>query len=127
MGIACHTPPSTRKVATRAIEKRPLRVVDDWTHDASTNRWESHARSIYLADQLIVRAASGVGPPALASHLRSNDMALDRQLSDNLYTVRLPSADLDAVPDALEALAGNPLWILEAEADGIGFGAGIPQ
>jgi subtilisin family serine protease len=44
-----------------------------------------------------------------------------------VFTVRLPTADLDAVPAALKFLSSQPGLVESAEPDGVGFGAGTPD
>lgn len=109
------------------IQDRLLHVKEDWEDDAVAGCWVIHGRHIYLADQVIVRASLGVSRDQLAARLRESGMTIVQAIADDLYTVRLPKDDLDALPTALEKLAGMDGWVEISEPDGVGFGAGTPN
>lgn len=114
------------RLVISSIQKRPLHVREVWQEPDGAHGWVLLGRDLYLADQVIVRASPGVEPADLYARLRKEGMELVSPLGEGLHTVRLPRADLDALPEGLAALAGMDSVLL-AEADGVGFGAAIPN
>lgn len=84
-------------------------------------------RDMYLADQLIIRAAPQTDERALQLFVAAAGLEQLRPIAPGLYTVRTSRSDLDAVPEALRALEAFPELIASAEADGVGFGGSIPN
>lgn len=109
------------------VQPRLVRVVELWQVDPATSQATSVSREMFLADQLIVKAAPGVNESALQSRLESSGMVVDAMITDRTYTVRLGKADLDAVPEALQFLSARPELAEAAEPDGVGFGSGTPN
>jgi subtilisin family serine protease len=85
------------------------------------------SRDMFLADQLIVGFAASVDRVEVGQLLAGGGITLGRQISGELFTVRLASAALDAVPQAIGFLSRYPGVVLTAAPDGVGFGAGIPS
>jgi subtilisin family serine protease len=115
------------RLVRSAVQERLLYVQEEWEDDAAGVRWVSHGRNIFLADQVIVRASAGVSRDRLADKLRELGMSIVQSISEDLFTVRLPSSDLNALPSALESLAALKGWVESSEGDGVGFGAGTPN
>ncbi len=109
------------------VQPRIVRVVESWIHGPGAREPVCLARDMFLADGLIIRAAPGLDAPALRARLEAEGLVLDEALAADLWSVRLPAATLDAVPDALAALAARPDLVALAEPDGIGFGATLPN
>jgi subtilisin family serine protease len=108
------------------VQPRPVRVVERWER---TNEGSLHCtvREMFLADQLIVAPAPGADRAEVERLLATAGMELGKKISGELFTVRLASTALDAVPQAIDYLSQHPGLIATAEADGVGFGAGIPN
>ncbi len=104
-----------------------LQVKEDWQDDPAAGRWLIRGRSIYLADQMIVRCREGVSRDRLQAGLGSAGMSVLKAVAKDLYTVRISVGGLDAHERALAALNEMPELVLEAEPDGVGFGAGTPN
>lgn len=103
-----------------------VRVVESWVMGpdgvAVCQRQE-----MYLADQVIVVAATGTAPALLHRALSEVGLHDLRSLGGDNYAVRTPRSDLAAGPEALHALAALPELIVAAEADGVGFGGSLPN
>ncbi len=108
-------------------QPRLVRVVEDWQIDPSSHQAVNLRRDMFLADQVIVNTVSGINEVDLGRQLEASGMLISGRIGDDTYTVRLKNADLDAVPEALRALQDNPDLVVSAEADGVGFGGGIPD
>lgn len=115
------------RLVSSKVQSRLLHVRETWREPDGSQGWLLIGRDLYLADQVIVRAVPGVGPPELAARLREKSMELVEPLGEGIYTVRLPRADLDALPEGLAILSQMGSWVRLAEADGVGFGAAIPN
>jgi|GEM_PF-6325244 len=110
------------------IQPRVMRLVEEWRgNPASRQNMAAVKRELFLADQLIVKTATGVDMAVLSLQLARSGMKVESQLDETLYTIRLGRADLEAVPDALKVLEGMKGVIVMAEADGVGFGGDIPN
>lgn len=116
----------TRLAKTEA-QPRLVRVVELWKVDPITRQATSLSREMFLADQLILKAAPGVKELQLRRSLAALDMFLDSPIADGVFPVRLGEASLDAVPEALKVLARHPELAESAEPDGVGFGGGTPN
>ena len=108
------------------IQPRPVRVVErwEWMEDGGVR---CTGRDMFLADQLIVALAAGADRDMVERLLLEAGMTVDRKISAELFTVRLASAALDAIPQAIGFLEAYPGQVAIAEPDGVGFGAGIPS
>lgn len=109
------------------IQPRLLRVEEDWKAPLAQEGWTCQRRDLYVADQVIVRVRPKVLPAQLNSLLLGLGMAVVKSVSSGAVTVRLPRADLDAMPEALAQLAKASPWVEAVEADGVGFGAALPN
>lgn len=109
------------------IQERLLLVREDWQDDAAAGRWLIRGRSIYLADQMIVRVREGVRRDRLQAELGAAGMSLLKEVAKDLYTVRIAGAGLDSHERALASFNEMRDLVQEAEPDGVGFGAGIPD
>ncbi|MCB1226319.1 MAG: S8 family serine peptidase, partial [Verrucomicrobiales bacterium] len=116
----------TRLAKTEA-QPRLVRVVELWKVDPITRQATSLSREMFLADQLILKAAPEVKELQLRRSLAALDMFLDSPVADGVFRVRLGEASLDAVPEALKVLARHPEFAESAEPDGVGFGGGTPN
>ena len=108
------------------VQPRPVRVVERWesTEDGSLRcAW----RDMFLADQLIVALIPGSDGADVERVLAIGGMKRGEKISGEWLTVRLASAGLDAVPQAIEFLSRHRGLVASAEPDGVGFGAGIPS
>jgi subtilisin family serine protease len=108
------------------VQPRPVRVVERWERTGE-GRLRCVSRDMYLADQLIVGFTDGVDRSGVEHLLASGGMTMGRQISGQLFTVRLASAALEAVPQAIGFLSRYPGLVSTAAPDGVGFGAGIPS
>ncbi|MBL9144688.1 MAG: S8 family serine peptidase [Verrucomicrobiaceae bacterium] len=115
------------RLVRSVVQERLLHVQEEWEDDAAGARWVSYGRNIFLADQVIVRASVGVSRDQLSSRLRDFGMSIVQSIGTDLFTVRLPSSDLDALPAALISLNALHGWVASSEGDGVGFGAGTPN
>ncbi len=106
---------------------RPVRVVEHWIRAPDGPGAPCHSRGMFLADQLIVTTPPGVSETTLRASLASSGLRLVGSLAEHVWTVRLPAADLDPAPAALALLATQPGLVKAAEADGVGFGSGLPN
>jgi subtilisin family serine protease len=109
------------------VQPRLVRVVELWQVDPATSQATNVSREMFLADQLIVKAAPGIDGSLLRRRLDSAGMVVGGMITDRTYTVRLGKADLDAVPEALRFLSAHPELAEAAEPDGVGFGSGMPD
>ncbi len=109
------------------IQPRPVRVVEHWEVDASGHSWVCVGRNMYLADQLIVKVRPGLSEVALRERLATLGMQIESRLAREVFSVRLPEAKLDTVPEAIRLLSAHPELAESAEPDGVGFGAGLPN
>lgn len=114
-----------RTVQTGA-QPRPARVVERWER-SEDGSLRCAGRDMFLADQLIVAPVPGADRAEIERLLVSGGMKVGKRIAGDLFTVRLASTALDAVPQAIELLSRHPGLIATAEADGVGFGAGIPS
>ena len=115
------------RLAKTDAQPRLVRVVELWKVDLITRQATSLSREMFLADQLILKAAPGVNELQLRRSLAALDMFLDSPIADGVFPVRLREASLDAVPQALKVLARHPELAESAEPDGVGFGGGTPN
>jgi subtilisin family serine protease len=83
------------------------------------------SRSIFSASQVLIKVAPDACTRAIQSVLARSGLGLrlSRQVAPGVFSVEFSQTDLDSVPRALDAL--RP-YVLHAEADGVGFGAGSP-
>ncbi len=109
------------------VQERLIHVKEDWQDDPVAGCWLIRGRSLYLADQMIVRGRQGVSLARLQAGLGAAGMSLLKAIAKDLYTVRIPAAGLDAHERALAALDEMSELVQEAEPDGVGFGAGMPN
>lgn len=109
------------------IQPRLLRVVEEWSVTPDYSRATPVKREMFLADQLIVKVRDGIGIESLRRSLSDMKMTLGETLAPGLFTIRLPDATLEAVPEAITALDQLGDLILGVEADGVGFGAAAPN
>jgi subtilisin family serine protease len=116
----------TRLVMTD-VQPQVVRVVEAWEIRPDAREATCLSRDMYFANQLIVKASRGVDEEQLRQGLESEGMIVDRAIADRLFTVRLPTTNLDTVPKALQFLAEHPELAESAEADGVGFGGGVPN
>jgi hypothetical protein len=114
-------------LVTSVIQPKPLRVVERWFFDGARADWRLRKRELFIADQVIVQATAEASKESLEQALTHEGMTLAQHLGESLYTVQLATADLDAVPQALKRLGQMKKWVLVAEADGVGFGSGVPN
>ena len=115
-----------RLVQTK-VQPRPVRVVELWRVIDAEQPAICLKREMFLADQLIVKPSLVTDRRAFETGLASAGMWIDNEIQHRLFTVRLPNADLDAVPEALVFLSAHPELAEYAEPDGVGFGAGTPN
>lgn len=115
-----------RLVRTK-VQPRPVRVVEFWSGDGAGSSSVCMRREMFLADQLIVKTRAGLDADAFAAAIAGGGMRIGKVIGDHLLTVRLPTADLDAVPAALDYFSHHEELAESAEADGVGFGAGTPN
>jgi subtilisin family serine protease len=108
------------------VQPRPVRVVERWERTGE-GKLHCASRDMFLADQLIVAGAAGVDGAEVERLLATGGMMMERKISAELFTVRLASAALDAVPQAIGFLSNHHGLVATAEPDGVGFGAGIPS
>ncbi|MEX1119939.1 MAG: S8 family peptidase [Terrimicrobiaceae bacterium] len=113
------------RIVQSGVQDRLLRVVERW--DVREGQATLQSREMFLADQLIVRATEGLDKSTLEKALGSSQIQVLEEIAPGLFTLRLPSAEIDAIPKALETLAALPEIVKSAEADGVGFGGGIPN
>lgn len=115
-----------RLVQTR-VQPRPVRVVEKWM-ESPVKGWVCRERYMYLADQLIVKKRQGVRTETLQKRLQSLGWAVGQSVSDQWFSVLLPEATLNAVPQALAVLVARHQDLVESsEADGVGFAAEMPN
>ncbi|MCW1921088.1 S8 family serine peptidase [Luteolibacter arcticus] len=109
-----------------AVQSRIVRVVERWemTEQGSLR---CAGRDMFLADQLIVAQAPGADRASVERLLATGGMQTGESISEGLFTVRLSSSGLDAVPQALRFLSAHPDLVTAAGPDGVGFGAGLPN
>jgi|GEM_PF-2461716 len=107
------------------IQPRPVRVVERW--EVRNGKATLQSREMFLADQVMIRVPEGVDSAKLQQSLESARLKVLEEIATGLFTLRLPSTEIDAVPKALEALAAHPDIVKSAEADGVGFGGGVPN
>jgi subtilisin family serine protease len=115
------------RLAKTDVQPRLVRVVELWEVEPITQQATSLNREMFLADQLILKAAPGVNEHQLRRSLATLDMSLDGPIADRVFSVRLGQGTLDAVPQALKVLASHPELVESAEPDGVGFGGGTPN
>ncbi len=113
-----------RLVKTGA-QPRPVRVVERW--EAKDGMGALISREMFLADQVLISAAPGVNKEKLQKSLESAGIVVLDEIAPGHFTLRLPSSEIDAIPQALEVLAAHPDLVKSAEGDGIGFGSGVPN
>lgn len=113
------------RLVKTGVQPRPLRVVERW--EVRDGRGTLQSRGMFLADQLLVRVEEGVDRTALQQALESSRISVIDEIAPGLFTLRLPSVEINGIPQALEALAARPDVVKSAEADGVGFGGGIPN
>ncbi len=106
---------------------RPLVVQEDWQFDAATTNWLCQRRDLFLADQFVVRVPVNTSAAELDSLLQSLSLNRGERLSADLFTVRSPSTNIAAWHETLIALATHSNLVLHVEADGVGFGSGLPN
>jgi subtilisin family serine protease len=104
------------------MQPRVVRVVEKWER-MEDGSLRCLGRDMFLADQLIVAPVPGADVREL---LAAGGMKVVKKIAGELLTVRLASASIDAVPQAIELLSRYPSLIATAEADGVGFGGGVP-
>ncbi len=109
------------------VQPRLVRVVEQWQFDPMTGKADCLRREMFLADQLILQSRHGGNRKQLQQELQSAGMTVISTIAEGTYTVRLPTADLDSIPQALHYLAGHPDLVESAEPDGVGFGSGTPN
>ena len=109
------------------VQDRLLHVQESLRYDAGQGRWVRLGVNLFLADQVIVRAAPGITEDALRRGLESVGMQVSSLIAEGVYTVGLGQNDLDALPNALGMLARMEDMVSVAEPDGVGFGAAVPN
>lgn len=109
------------------VQPRLVRVSELWDFDPIAGRAICLSREMFLADQLIVKAAPGIDEAELRTRLEAAGMHLLAPLGEGSHTVRLDESGLDSIPEALRLLSGLRGLIESAEADGVGFGSGTPN
>ncbi|MCB1202810.1 MAG: S8 family serine peptidase [Verrucomicrobiae bacterium] len=109
------------------VQPRLLRLEEDLSVAEEGREATVVRRDLFLADQLIVKTRVGVSEDSFRRGLVDLGFALNGKQAPGIYTVTLPQATLDAVPDALRSLSGLSDLVEMAEADGVGFGAGTPD
>lgn len=109
------------------VQPRLVSVVELWQFDPVAPQATCLSREMFLADQLILNAAQGVNEAQLRQRLASEDMRINGRIAEGAFTVQLAKSDLDAMPAALQFLAGHPELAKSAEPDGVGFGGGTPN
>jgi subtilisin family serine protease len=109
------------------IQPNLLLAEEEWRFDSTSNNWICQKRELFLADQLILKLRAQVSAKVLQALLRDLDLDFGAFVAANVCTVRLPEAGIDSMRQALSALATNSEVVESAEADGIGFGGGIPN
>lgn len=115
------------RLVRSAVQPRLVRVVEQWQFTPDARKCTCLSREMFLADQLIVRSASGNDEVRLNRDLEPADMRIHSKIADGIFTVRLEKSDLAAMPAALRFIAAHPELALSAEPDGVGFGGGIPN
>ena len=109
------------------VQPRLVRVVESWQFDGLAAQAVCLKREMFLADQLIVKLVQGVDEAGMRQRLGAAGMELGNKIADGTFTVRLATADLDAMPAALKFFAEHPELVESAEPDGVGFGGGEPN
>jgi subtilisin family serine protease len=109
------------------LVQRPAVVQEDWRFDHSTTNWLCQRRDLFLADQFILRIQPDTTAAQLQTFLGTLHLSLGDQLSTDLITVRSPQSNLTVWHETLAALAAQSQLVVHAEADGIGFGSGLPN
>lgn len=115
------------RLVESAILPHLLRVEETWRVDAEGKGWICGTREMFLADQLILTYRPGISAAAIQAAVTDLGMDFQSSISPGVCTVRLREADIDAIPRALAAVSASPGVIDHAEADGVGFGGGIPN
>lgn len=105
---------------------RVLRAVERWQKRDGAEP-QNLVRDLYLADQLIVNLTPSSRDADAAELLGSLGAQLVGRIGPGSLVVRLPAATLDATNDGLAALARRTDLVRSAEADGVGFGGGVPN
>ncbi|WP_395736944.1 S8 family peptidase [Prosthecobacter sp.] len=118
---------SRERLLRSSVQERLLHVKEQWDNDAATGRWLNRGREIFLADQLIIKARSGANVSHLTSMLAEKGISILQPISSELFTVRLPASDLDALQKGINTLTEMPALVETAEPDGVGFGSGVPN
>lgn len=109
------------------VQPRLVRVVELWQLDWLAAQAVCLKREMFLADQLIVKLVRGLDEAGMRQRLGAAGMELGDKIADGTFTVRLATADLDAMPAALKFFAEHPELVESAEPDGVGFGGGEPN
>lgn len=109
------------------VQPRPVRVVEHWKLGADRRSLHATKREMFLADQLIVQTRPGISPDAVRAQLAGTGMRIVETLGDRLQIIRLPRADLRAIPEGLARVAELRDLVESAEPDGVGFGGAFPN
>lgn len=109
------------------VQPRPVRVMERWQMNANDRSLSCLSREMFLADQVIVRSPANLSASELARRLAESGLQVERVLGDRTLSIRLPKSDIQAVPNALKFFMAHPEMAESAEADGVGFGGGIPN
>ena len=83
------------------VQPRLLRVVELWNFDWLNLRAICLKREMFLADEVIIKSEHGISEINLRQRLLSEGMEITGSIAEGVFTVRLPKADLQAVPAAL--------------------------
>ena len=109
------------------IQHRLVRVVELWQFDWLAAQAVCLKRDMFLADQIIVKAAEGIPENNLRQHLLSEGMSITCAVTNGMFTVRLAKNDLESIPEALRFFSKHPELAEFVEPDGVGFGGGTPN
>jgi subtilisin family serine protease len=115
------------RLVRSAIMPNPLLATEKWRFDLATQTWSCQTRELFLADQLILQVRPGIATTALQTLLLELSFDLGEFIAPNVCTVRLPEAGINSLRQALATLSSQSNVVTLAEADGVGFGGGIPN
>ncbi|HEX5219454.1 MAG TPA: S8 family peptidase [Verrucomicrobiae bacterium] len=115
------------RLVRSGIHPGALLVSEDWQKDASRSNWVCLRREMFLADQLIIKVHAQTSENAVRELLHRLDMDFGEFVAPDVCTARLREASIDGMRRALITLGTNTSAVEIVEADGVGFGGGIPN
>jgi subtilisin family serine protease len=115
------------RLVQSGIQPGALLVNEDWQMGSSVSNWVCLRREMFLADQLIVKVHAQTSKNAVLELLHRLRMDFGELIAPNVCTARLREASIDGMRRALTTLGANTSVVEIVEADGVGFGASIPN